>query len=236
MPTSPASFVTTRFIAVATEIANVLDFTSRIVDDRISLAQPLFAIEQLYWDLRFYAATAGLDGVPVVEAATVVRDELTTAVDAHDHDGNLNPWVRCRDRVREQVDRLRSMMPVDPVSKVVVSEAAPAPPASTPQTPHTGDKGKEGGNVRTDPATAEEVAKTLDAIGRRCLKAMRSVHPDVLTAETVVEEIRDSQGANVTIYQVRRRLDRFKVLHLTHPGRGRGTPLAPLGIKVADLL
>ena len=228
-----------RFVEVASEIEGHLDFAAEIPDPPLPLSPRVRVLECLWWDLRATVAAAGRDGARMFQAATVARDEIAAAVDAHDQERNLAPWVACRDSVREQLDRLRSMMPTDPVSKVAPPQAVPAPPASPPQPPDTaGDKGKEGERVRTDPATAtvEEIAKTLDPTERRILKAMRSVHPDVLTAESIVEEILDGQGVELTLGKVRRPMERLKSRHLTAPGQGRGTPLTPLGIEVADAL
>lgn len=169
MPTSPASFATIRFITVATEVANRLDFASRIPDNRSPLGEQLFAVKALWWDLRVSTPAAGLDGVPVVEAATVVRDQLATAVDAHDQDGNLDPWGRCRDRVREQLDRLRSIMPLDPIARPVVAQAVSVQPAAPRQSRDaTGEKGERGEEVRADSPTTI----VLDQEERTMLKTL----------------------------------------------------------------
>ncbi|MFM8494084.1 MAG: hypothetical protein ACKOEM_00965 [Planctomycetia bacterium] len=231
MPSSPTSFETSRFISVATEIANRLDFASRFPGDRLSLAKRLFAIERLWWDLRVYAAAAGLDGVPVVEAATAVRDELATAVDAHDEDGNLEPWARCRDRVREQIDRLRSMMPADPVAVPAVAQAVAVAPAAPRQSRDaTGGKGERGEKAWIPPGVLSGHAARVVSL---LFEHNATSEADRVTRAYVCEDLRLSEAV------VRRAVEQHlkpRGLLNSKLGRDGGIWLTDAGIESANTL
>ncbi len=147
MSSSPLSAAVGFFVRAVDEISSRLDFASAAPGPHWNLGGRLHGLECLSADLKSVAAGCGLDGAELYRHAHQLKEDLATAVHAHD-DGKLDPWRSSRDRVREHLGILRASFEtaplVDPVK--VDQPARPEPSRNLKQA--QGKKGEEGEKSR----------------------------------------------------------------------------------------
>jgi hypothetical protein len=126
-----------RFVTLATEVANSLDFATVVREPRHPLAWRAETLRWLWWDLYAEGRKAGPSAIAMIEAGASIRDELAIAANSHD-DGDLDPWLDRRDRVLELLGDLHAAGPQDEPADgdhdiVVRSAVVPATPSRPTQ-------------------------------------------------------------------------------------------------------
>jgi len=233
-----------RFVTLASEVANSLDFATVVREPRHPLAWRTETLGSLWWDLYAEGRKAGLSAIAMIEAGASLRDELAVAANAYD-DGDLDPWLERRDRVRELLDELRVAGPQDEpvdgdrdvVVRSAVAFATPSrptqasPPAIGSDTQDAaGGKGEKGEKHAIAPA-----ARTAN--GRRILSML--LEHDAIQEEDRVTREYIADESRLTIEKVRRAIEQDlkpKGLIESKLGRDGGLWLAQAGIAAAQSL
>jgi hypothetical protein len=151
-----------RFVEVASEVANSLDFAIEVREPRYPLAWRTETLRSLLWDLYAEGRKTGPSAIAAIEAGTAIIDELAIAANSHD-DGDPAPWLERRGRVRGLLDELCSAAaaadPPPQAAGVVVRSAFVSSASSRPERrptiidvrPDAGRKGEKGGKPRSAP-------------------------------------------------------------------------------------
>jgi hypothetical protein len=151
-----------RFVTLATEVANSLDFATVVREPGHPLGSRTETLRKLWWDLYAEGRRAGPSAIALFEACTAIIGELAVVTIAHD-DGDLAPWLERRARVRELLDELHAAGPQDPRTcrdHDVVVRSSSVPSASARREclqtiidvrPDAGRKGEKGEKPRSAP-------------------------------------------------------------------------------------
>jgi hypothetical protein len=225
----PCRAVASRFVEVADEIANGLDFAVEIPASRHQLADRLRALEWLRSDLRAEIPAAGPSAVRLFKAATDAIDELAPAVEACDQDGNLAPWRRSRDRALELLSTLRSSCRPE-----ADSSPPPRPKPATATACHhdeqlDGLQGEKGEKVEKPELLSDKVSTN----GRKILRHLLIEGADRRSRKWTSEEVADA--CNLSVGQYRRAMENLRKhqLYISQDGQDGGVWLSPVGVQVA---
>jgi hypothetical protein len=218
MSSTPSCTALARFVGIAEGIASRLDFAVEIPEPRCPLADRVCYLERAWWDLRAAAADAGRDGGRLFKVATEVRDHLAAVVQAHDLDGNLEPWERRRGNVIELLEALRSNRQSP--------TAADVAPRADDVAGQEGEKGEKGENP-------EIISGMVGDNGRLILRLLLRESADRQSRRWKAEEICDS--CKLSNGQYRRAMEQLRDLNLysSKDGQAGGVWLSLTGVEIA---